>query len=138
MTARRHDRALVWFRRDLRDFDHAALAAALAGAGTVHCAFVFDRDILDRLPDPHDRRVEFIRASLIELDGALRRRGGGLIVRHASARLAIPALARELGVGAVYCNRDYEPAAIARDDAVGEALAADGIGFENAKDQVIF
>ncbi len=138
MTARRHDRALVWFRRDLRDFDHAALAAALAAARAVHCAFVFDREILDRLPCPQDRRVEFIRASLVELDAALRRRGGGLIVRHASARQAIPELARELGVGTVHCNRDYEPAAIARDEAVAEALVADGIGFESAKDQVIF
>jgi deoxyribodipyrimidine photo-lyase len=136
--AGRHDRALVWFRRDLRDFDHAALAAALASARAVHCAFVFDRDILDRLPTPEDRRVDFIRASLVELDAALRRRGGGLIVRHASARQAIPELARELGVGAVHCNRDYEPTAIARDEAVARTLAADGIGFESAKDQLIF
>ncbi len=134
----RHDRALVWFRRDLRDYDHAALAAALAGARAVHCAFVFDRDILDRLPVPQDRRVEFIRASLVELDAALRRRGGGLIVRHASAREAIPELARELGVGAVHCNRDYEPAAIARDEAIAQALAADGIAFFSTKDHVIF
>jgi deoxyribodipyrimidine photo-lyase len=71
------DRALVWYRRDLRDYDHAALAAALAAARSVFCAFVFDRDILDALPDPADRRVEFIRGSLVELDAALRARGGG-------------------------------------------------------------
>lgn len=75
-------KALVWFRRDLRDHDHAALAAALAAATQVYCAFVFDTDILEALPTRQDRRVDFIHASLLELDAALRTRGGGLIVRH--------------------------------------------------------
>ena len=131
-------RALVWFRRDLRDFDHAALSHALRDAGEVFCAFVFDREILDALPSPADRRVEFIRESLVELDGALRKRGGALIVRHAYAREAIPRLAVELRVGAVYANRDYEPRAIERDAAVAQALAHRGIGFRTSKDQVIF
>jgi deoxyribodipyrimidine photo-lyase len=131
-------RALVWFRRDLRDFDHAALAAALGAARSVFCAFVFDRDILDALPDPADRRVEFIRGSLVELDAALRARGGGLIVAHAPARTAIPEVAAALGVEAVFAGRDYEPAAIARDEAVADALAARGIAFDTVRDHVIF
>ena len=49
MNAGACDRALVWFRRDLRDFDHAALGRALADAREVYCAFVFDREILDAL-----------------------------------------------------------------------------------------
>ncbi len=63
---------LVWFRRDLRNHDHAALAEATRRAGRVHCAFVFDREILDALPSRRDRRVEFIRESLVELDEAVR------------------------------------------------------------------
>jgi deoxyribodipyrimidine photolyase len=38
--------ALVWFRRDLRDYDHAALHAALEAHRAVHCALVFDTEIL--------------------------------------------------------------------------------------------
>lgn len=129
---------LVWFRRDLRDHDHAALAAALASGRPVHCAFVFDRDILDALPSRVDRRVEFILGSLQQLDAALRRRGGGLIVRHGRAVDEIPRLARELGVAEVYANRDYEPAAQARDTAVDRQLAAAGGRLRLYKDQVIF
>ena len=131
-------RALVWFRRDLRDFDHAALHHALAGARAVYCAFVFDREILDALPEREDRRVEFIHDSIVELDAALRARGGGLIVRHAQARTAIPQLAAALGVDAVYANRDHEPAARDRDAAVASDLADRGIAFRTARDQVIF
>ena len=132
------DRALVWFRRDLRDFDHAALSHALEDAREVFCAFVFDREILDALPTPADRRVEFIRESLSELDAALRARGGALIVRHARAREAIPRLAVELGAGAVYMNHDYEPLACDRDAAVAQALAGQGIALRTYKDHVIF
>jgi deoxyribodipyrimidine photo-lyase len=136
--ARSIRRALVWFRRDLRDHDHAALARAGESAGAVFCAFVFDREILDALAQRADRRVEFILESVRELDAALRARGGGLIVLHDRARDAIPALARALGVDAVHVDRDYEPAAIARDEAVAAALAHDGIAFEASRDQVIF
>lgn len=137
MPASAPDSALVWFRRDLRNFDHAALHHALKSHGRVFCAFIFDTAILDLLPR-RDRRVAFIRESLVELDAALRAQGGALIVRHADARLALPQLARELGVAAVFTNHDYEPAAIARDAAVAEALQADGISFHSFKDQVIF
>ncbi len=133
-----HEHVLFWFRRDLRAEDNAGLAAALAAASQVHCVFVFDRDILDRLEDRHDRRVEFIWHSVAELDRALRQHGGGLNVLHARAREAIPALAGALGVDAVFTNHDYEPEAIERDDAVRAALAASGIVFRTFKDQVIF
>jgi len=132
------DSVLVWFRRDLRDYDHTALAEALRRARCVYCAFIFDREILDALPSRLDRRVEFIRESLLELDAALRRRGGGLIVRYADASLEIPRLAVDLGVDAVFCNRDYEPQAKARDARVAAALGDIGVGFESLKDQAIF
>ena len=130
--------ALVWFRRDLRDADHAALARALAGGGPVYAAFVFDRAILDRLRSRQDRRVEFIHGSLIELDANLRARGGGLIVRHAWAREAIPQLAAQLRVAAVYANHDYEPDALDRDAAVAHGLADRGIDWQTSKDHLIF
>ena len=132
------EKALVWFRRDLRDYDHAALSAALANAQKVFCAFVFDTEILDALPSKRDRRVHFIHESLLELDSALRAKGGGLIVRHGRASDEIPLLARQLGVSAVYANRDYEPAAKARDQLIAEALGASDIAFHDLKDQAIF
>jgi deoxyribodipyrimidine photo-lyase len=136
--------ALVWLRRDLRTHDHAALYHALRAARRVWCAFVFDRDILADLPRA-DRRVEFIRESLVALDGALRalgRRCGtdgvGLIVRHGPATVELPRLADALHVQAVYANADYEPAARARDARVRGALADLGIAFHAGKDQVVF
>jgi deoxyribodipyrimidine photo-lyase len=130
--------ALLWLRRDLRLEDNAALHAALTSARRVFCAFVFDTGILAALPARRDRRVEFIRESLVELNDALAAHGSGLIVRHGAARELIPQLAAELGAAAVFANRDYEPQAIARDAAVARALGARGIEFRTRKDHVIF
>ncbi len=132
------EKALVWFRRDLRDHDHAALSAALTQAKTVHCLFLFDTEILDALSERSDRRIHFIRESLVELDAALRARGGGLIVRHGKATEEIPQLALSLGVQAVFANRDYEPAAKTRDAGVATQLGARGIDFLQFKDQAVF
>ncbi len=132
------ERALVWFRRDLRFIDHAALYHALKQARQVWCAFLFDTDILDALPSRRDRRVEFIWHSLRELDEVLREHGGGLIVRHGRAVTEIPALAAALKVNTVFTNRDYEPAAVARDAAVATLLSEADIDFESFKDQVVF
>jgi len=70
-------RALVWFRRDLRDFDHAALYQALKQARQVVCAFIFDREILDALADPADRASSSSTASVSELQQALQHGGAG-------------------------------------------------------------
>ncbi|MGO4380533.1 cryptochrome/photolyase family protein [Pseudoduganella sp. RAF53_2] len=129
--------ALVWFRRDLRLFDHAALHQALLAADRVYCCFVFDTAILDPLPRD-DRRVTFIYDCLKELSAELHDAGGHLIVHHGDATAELPALAAELGVDAVFANQDYEPAAIARDSAVAGALATDGRQLRTFKDQVVF
>jgi len=130
--------ALVWFRRDLRCDDHAALHAALRAHGRVYCAFVFDTAILDKLPARRDRRVEFIWTSVRELAAGLRAWGGDLIVLHGLAAVELPTLAVRLGVAAVYANHDYEPQAVARDREVERTLAGRGIAFHTRKDQVIF
>ena len=139
-----YDKGLVWLRRDLRTADHAALAAALAQCRQVWCLFVFDTDILDPLLArglQADRRLAFIHASLAEVDASLREQGAPgahLIVRHAAARQAVPEVAALLGVDAVFANRDYEPAARARDADVAHSLSAGGRAFLAFKDQVIF
>ncbi len=132
------DKSLVWFRRDLRDTDHAALAAALANASAVYCAFVFDTKILDALPKKQDRRLAFIHAALLELDSALRARGGALLVLHGDPCHEIPLLAERLGVAVVYANRDYEPQAKLRDERVAKSLASAGRSFRLLRDQTVF
>jgi deoxyribodipyrimidine photo-lyase len=134
-------KSLMWFRRDLRASDNAALSHALQRSSLVHCVFIFDKEILDNLPRK-DRRVEFIRESLVDLEAQLVGMAGKaapqLIVRHAWANDEIASLAKQLGVQAVFTNHDDEPQAIARDTKVRGALAGLGVSFNTFKDHVIF
>jgi deoxyribodipyrimidine photo-lyase len=135
------DSGLVWLRRDLRIDDNAALALALRSCRKVHVAFVFDRAILGPLPRA-DRRVEFIRDCLVELDQALQKASAnphtGLIVRHGQAVDEIVSLARQLQVQSVFAAHDYEPSALERDRMALGALAHAGIAMHTVKDHVVF
>ncbi|MBK7059958.1 MAG: deoxyribodipyrimidine photo-lyase [Rubrivivax sp.] len=138
------DRALVWLRRDLRVDDHAALYHALRAARQVWCVFVFDRKILDPLPRV-DRRVEFIRDSLVGVDAELRALGAshgvegcGLLVCQGQAPEQVAALAQSLQVDAVFASHDDDPVALARDAQVRGLLADRGVALHTAKDHVIF
>jgi len=136
-----YEQGLVWFRRDLRLTDNAALAAALARCRRVYCAFLFDRTILDELSGEGivaDRRIDFIHRSVIKLNTLLRSRGAALVVRHAEAADGIVHLAAELGVDALFANADYEPYAVQRDQQVKQALVAHGRDLLLFKDHVIF
>jgi deoxyribodipyrimidine photo-lyase len=132
---------LMWFRRDLRVDDNAALCMALQASQQLHCVFVLDRDILEPLARA-DRRVEFIRESLLDLDEELRQLGGtpgaGLIVRQGQASEEVVTLAKALNVQAVFAAHDYEPQALARDARVLGALAEVGIAMHTCKDHVVF
>ena len=142
MTAT-YERGLVWLRRDLRARDQQALHQALIHCRQVLCLFVLDREILDALPRA-DRRVEFLVGSLVELDERLRAlaaphgRHSGLLVEHGWARQALPQLAAQWQVQAVFANHDDEPQAIERDAQVAQALAQQGIAWHSFKDHVVF
>ncbi|MDP1567933.1 MAG: deoxyribodipyrimidine photo-lyase, partial [Polaromonas sp.] len=142
--SKQYDKGLMWFRRDLRSDDNAALYHALKTCRQVFCVFVLDRDILDTLPRA-DRRVEFIRESLVDLDGQLRQLarphgidGAGLVTLHGRATEVVPELARALGANAVFVNHDDEPQSLTRDRLVAEALACSAAAFHTFKDHVIF
>lgn len=130
--------SLVWFRRDLRDFDHAALYHALKASEQVYCVFVFDTSILDWLQNKEDRRVEFIWECVSELKLALQNQGGDLIVKYGKAIDVLPELAKELLINAVFFNHDYEPSAIQRDAQVAAQLKSEATDMHSFKDQVLF
>ena len=140
---KKYQNGLMWFRRDLRADDNAALSQALASCEQVFCVFIFDIQILKSLPRA-DRRVEFIRESLVDLAQQLHTLGRdhgvdhtGLIVQHADAEKALPVLATALHVNAVFINHDDEPHALARDAAVLAALSSAAIALHSFKDHVV-
>lgn len=119
--------AIVWFRRDLRLTDHAALTEAIAGARSVVPVFILDEQLLARVAPA---RAWFLQWTLAELDRSLRERGSGLLVRGGDPAATVPQLARELGADVVLASSDVTPYARARDASVAEALRHQGRRLE--------
>jgi deoxyribodipyrimidine photo-lyase len=118
--------ALVWIRRDLRVHDHPPLAAGLEAAERVVPVFVLDDRLLHgRFPS--GPRAAFLLDSLRALRGALRERGGELVLRRGRPEEVLPALARETGASMCCFASDVSPFAIDRDRRVVAALQEAGV-----------
>jgi len=128
---------ILWFRRDLRLDDNAALYHALKGELPVLPLFIFDQTILAQLPKD-DARVTFIYEAIEKLKSALQKQGSDFLVKYGKPEKIWPEVLEEYEVKAVYTNRDYEPYARERDDQVAEFLTSEKIAFFTYKDQVIF
>ncbi len=125
---------IFWFRRDLRLQDNAGLYQALKANKDVVPLFIFDTEILDRLEDKTDRRIEFIHQSLQLIKIELEKLGSSLLVLYGNPVEIYEVLKPK----AVYTNRDYEPYALERDTAIQKILEDKGAEFKTYKDQVIF
>lgn len=127
---------LFWHRRDLRFNDNAGLYRALKAGGPVLPIFIFDQEILDKLPSD-DGRVVFIHNSVRALAEAYQGYGSDLRVYYGKPREVWQGIVQEYDLSAVYTNRDYEPYAMVRDQAVKSLLEEAGIGFYDFKDHII-
>jgi deoxyribodipyrimidine photo-lyase len=128
-------RSIIWFRRDLRLADNAALDAALR-QGEVIPAFVIDSRLLNS-DRTGAKRIAWLAANLRELDRSLRQRGSQLIVRRGDLAAELLKLARETGATNVYFNLDLTPYARKRDQRVALELEAQGVTVETFDDLTI-
>jgi deoxyribodipyrimidine photo-lyase len=130
--------AIIWFRRDLRLKDNAALYHAFRSGLPVVPVFIFDTVILDQLEDKIDRRVEFIYKALEGIQEELLLTDSTLDVRYGEPVAVFRQLLETYSVKQVFTNHDYEAYAIHRDREIANLLELKGIAFNTYKDQVIF
>ncbi|HAI76770.1 MAG TPA: deoxyribodipyrimidine photolyase, partial [Microscillaceae bacterium] len=122
---------------DLRLHDNAGLYHALRSGKPVLPIFIFDRDILDKLTDKDDKRVDFIHQTLTSIHQELQTLGSSLWAIHHTPLEAFKTLTANFDIEAVYTNHDYEPYALQRDAEVADYLKQHNIAFHTFKDQVI-
>lgn len=130
--------AIFWFRRDLRLEDNVGLNHALKGGVQVLPIFIFDTEILEKLGNKKDRRVDYIHQALTAINYQLKQQQSALTTFTGKPIKIFQLLWEKYDIQAVYCNRDYEPQAIARDTDVFNYFKQKGVPFKAYKDQVIF
>ncbi|WP_010600568.1 deoxyribodipyrimidine photo-lyase [Pedobacter agri] len=123
---------IFWFRRDLRLEDNAGLYHALKSDNPVIPLFIFDKNILDKLPK-NDARVTFIYQTIKDIKETLQKKGSDLLVKYGKPEKIWPEILKEYEVKEVFTNHDYEPYARERDDNMAEFLTSEKIAFHTLK-----
>ena len=129
---------IFWFRRDLRLSDNHGLFEALNTSANVLPIFIFDEEILSKLENKADKRVDYIFQALKLLNRHLEKSGKSIKILHGNALDVFKKLQKSFDVDKVICNEDYEPSAIKRDREIATFFESKNIGFESFKDQVHF
>jgi deoxyribodipyrimidine photo-lyase len=129
---------IFWFRRDLRLDDNVGFYNALKSKKPVLPLFIFDEDILDKLPKD-DARLGFIYDTLQQMCTTLKEKNESSIAMfHGKPVTVFQELIKKYNIHTVFTNRDYEPYATQRDTEIKQLLSENNVEFETFKDQVIF
>jgi len=115
--------ALIWFRQDLRCHDNPAFAAACNQHQAVIPLYIYDQQTLPLT----GAQTWWAHHSLSALEKKLQELGLQLVLRRGSASELLAQLVSEYNIDAVYWNRCYEPAAIARDKSIKAMLKNRGV-----------
>jgi deoxyribodipyrimidine photo-lyase len=119
------ERSIWWVRRDLRLQDNPALEGALA-RGDVVALYIHAPD--EEAPwSPGAASQAWLRRSLCALAADLRERGARLILRRGPSLDTLREVAGATGASSIHWNRLYEPALVARDTSIRQALREQGL-----------
>ncbi len=122
--------SLVWWRLDLRLADNPALQAAIKRGHPVIPLFIWSPE--EEAPwEPGGASRWWLHQSLAALDAELRMTGSRLIITKGPSITALRRVIKETGATAIYWNRRYEPAVIARDRHIKDALRGEGLEVES-------
>ena len=138
MTENKTQVSIFWFRRDLRLTDNAGFISALQSDWPVLPIFIFDTDIILKLEDKADKRVDLIYQMLGSLKSELEEIGSSLLILHGKPEKVFEKLLVDYDVKAIFTNRDYEPYAIQRDNTIKTLTENQQVPFKTYKDQVVF
>ena len=133
-------RQLIWLRSDLRVTDNSALAAAMA-AGPTLAVYLLSPEQW-RAHDDAPCKVDFWLRNLAALHTRLAELNVPLLIRTAAhwrdAPQVLAGLCREHAVTTVWVNEEYGVNEQARDRAVKQELAHQGVSFQQRLDQLFF
>jgi deoxyribodipyrimidine photo-lyase len=130
--------AIFWYRRDLRLSDNVGLHFALQCGLPVQPIFIFDDEILQKLENKWDRRVDFIHQALNGIKINLKKINSDILVLQGKPEDVWKKLFSDFEIKAIFTNHDYEKYGILRDNTIEKIANEQGASFQSFKDQCIF
>jgi len=129
----KNERAIFWFKRDLRTEDNTGLYHAISESREVLPIYVLDDEILKDYPR-NSKRLGFFFDALKKLDKDLRELGSYLFVERGKAEEVIPRIVRTYSADSIYCNRAYGFSGISRDIKIERFAKSIGLSFKKFDD----
>jgi deoxyribodipyrimidine photo-lyase len=129
--------SIVWFRQDLRLQDNPALEQAIRRGGPVVPVYIWDQAGEGKW-SAGAASSWWLHHALAALEVSLRERGSRLLFLSGDSQASLHSLVRRTGASAVYWNRRYEPAAVARDGKIKASLVGEGIEVETSNASLLF
>ena len=140
-----HKFTYFWFRRDLRVNDNHGFYQALNSGNKVKPIFIFDTNILSKLSQKNDARVEFIHQQVSHLKTIFNGNhpdfeghSSDIEVWYGDPVEVWTKILSTNTVAEIVTNTDYEPNAITRDTKIAKLCDTFNCSFRSFKDQVIF
>ena len=130
-------KTLFIFRRDLRLEDNTALIAALRASSTVIPCFIFDPRQIGDQPYKSYSAIQFMVASLLELEEELIRKGHRLYIFEGEAGDIVGKIIKSEHIDAVYFNKDYTPFSQKRDEEISQICQKAGIACHSFHDALL-
>lgn len=136
-------RAIVWFRQDLRLHDNEALSTALRMAEDVIPVYVFDERIFQGETRFGFRktgrfRAKFIIESIEDLRQSLRRMGTDLVVRVGKPECVLAEISQEMKCAWVLCNRERTQEEVQVQDALEQKLWGKGVELLYTRGKMLY
>ncbi|MDX1924571.1 MAG: deoxyribodipyrimidine photo-lyase [Rickettsiaceae bacterium] len=129
--------ALIWLRRSLRLKSNMVISKALEQCDKIKICFLFDEKILSYFPDRADRRLSFIANHIEMMNRELAQFGSSVEVLYGNPNEQIPKFAKENNINVVFCDMDFEPSSIIRDNEVEKILREVKIDFIPVLDHLL-
>ncbi|KQR94777.1 deoxyribodipyrimidine photolyase [Chryseobacterium sp. Leaf180] len=129
---------IFWLRRDLRTEDNRGFSEALKSEHNVLPIFIFDKEILDKLENKEDKRLDYFHQALEKMNAEFKKHGSGIQTFHGKPLEIFKKIIKDFDIETVYTNTDYEPYAKNRDEEVAKFLKQNDVDFQSFKDQIIF
>jgi deoxyribodipyrimidine photo-lyase len=127
---------IVWFRKDLRVDDNAALAAAAETGRPVIALYIREPENAGTGP-LGAAQAWWLHHSLTSLDKTLQKRGSPLVLRSGAADAVLDDLIEETGADAIHWNRRHDPAGITIDTKIKAGLRGRGIAAKSFAGQLL-
>ena len=136
MTTKDSAPIIVWFRKDLRTDDNAALAAAAETGQPLVVLYIREPEAAGTGP-LGAAQAWWLHHALVALGASLKALGSPLVLRSGSADAVLDALIAETGANAVYWNRRHDPAGIAVDTEIKASLKTRDIVAKSFSGQLL-